>query len=125
MSMRIVFASVLLSTAVSMAAEYPVMCWTYYRFEDRLDDDITVGNWVGLGINRPMTPSVDGNTDKAAFRRFLDKCHSAGLKVYVNDNRIGTAGVQSLCKGGSETDYRIACREVRSDWADLPAVVGF
>lgn len=125
MSMKMLFAAVLLAAVVSVAAEYPVMCWTYYRFEERLDDAITVENWVGLGINRPMTPIVDGNTDKAAFRRFLDKCHAAGLRVYVNDDRIGTAGVQRLCKDGSEADYRKSCREVCSDWADHSAVAGF
>lgn len=124
--MKALLAS-LLATAISMlgAAEYPVMCWTYYRFEDRLDDDFTIDSWVKLGINRPMTPVVDGKTDKAAFRRFLDKCHAAGLKVYVHDNRIATAGTGEFCKNGDEEAYRQACREVRNDWSAHPAVAGF
>jgi len=105
---------------------YPVMCWTNYRFEEALDWDYTVDNWVRLGINRPLTPVVDGKTDKARFRAFLDTCHAAGLKVYVYDNRIAGDGLAStFLKTKDEAAYRAACRAVRTDWADHPAVCGF
>lgn len=103
---------------------YPVMCWTYRGFEKIEDWDYLIDNWVRLGINRPLTPVVDGKTDKAKFRAFLDKCHAAGLKVYVYDERIGPRGAIKFAKKGDEAAYRAACRAVKQDWGNHPAVVG-
>jgi len=104
---------------------FPISCWTYYWFWERLDDDYTIDNWIRLGINEPLTPVVDGKIDKPAFRRFLDKCHAAGLKVIVYDNRSGPNGVKDFIKTGDEARYRELCREVKADWGDHPAVKGF
>lgn len=104
---------------------FPIMCWTYYPFGKVLDWNYTVDNWVRLGVNRPLTPGVDGKTDKVQFRAFLDKCLSAGLHVYVSDGRCGPGGVSAFVRSGDEAVYRAACRQARTDWADHPAVLGF
>ena len=70
----IISVAALLSVAAPQKEndEYPVLCWTYYAFTNRMDVARTVADWKDLGINRPLSPRVDGNTDKAAFRAFLD-----------------------------------------------------
>ena len=107
---------------------YPVLCWTYYAFTNRLDDARTVADWKDLGVNRPLSPRVDGNTDKAAFRVFLDRCLAAGIRPYVYDTRIaGVGNIRKLIRerndGGAA--YRARVREVMADWGDHPAVSGF
>lgn len=114
-----------LPTAPKLGTAYPISCWTYYWFWERLDDDYTIDNWIRLGINEPLTPVVDGKIDKPAFRRFLDKCNKAGLKVFVYDNRSGPNGVKEFIRTGDEKAYREKCRAVNADWGDHPAVKGF
>ena len=124
-----------MSAALSSAAGqgtgddvYPVLCWTYYAFTNRLDDARTVADWKALGINRPLSPRVDGNTDKAAFRAFLDRCFAAGIRPYVYDTRIADVGnIRRLIreKNDGGATYRALVREVVADWGGHPAVSGF
>lgn len=124
---RTMLSAFVLAGVVACAAEqeFPIYCWTYYPFEKSLDWDVTIDNWVKLGVNHPMSPLVSARTNKAKFRQFLDRCHSAGLKVTVMDERSGWSGVRAFVRSGDEQAYRRACREVRADWGDHPAVVGY
>ena len=119
-----VLGAVLMCAAVCRA-EYPISCWTAYRFADDCDAERIVRDWRALGVNLPMSPSVDGATGKAAFRNLLDLCGKSGLRVIVQDRRIGTSGVRDFIRTGDEAAYRAACRAVKSDWGGHPAVAGF
>lgn len=116
---------------VTSLEAFPVMSWEFRRFEDITDENEKITNWVELGINRPFTPYVDAKTDKNRFRKFLDKCYKAGLRVYVFDKRVSMmpgihAGYgDSVLFGKGEDEYRDMCREVKADWASHPAVEGF
>jgi len=108
--------------------EMPVFAWNYYAFTNRLDDATTIANWKDLGLNAPLSPRVDGKTDKKAFRAFLDKCYDAGIRPFVYDTRIADTDnifrlVGEKCEG-AET-YRKLVKEVVADWGDHPAVRGF
>lgn len=109
-------------------SEFPVFCWTYYPFADRLGDEKVISDWKDLGFNAPLTPRVDAATDKKEFRSFLDKCLEAGLHPYVYDTRIADRDVIFKIIGadnkGAES-YRKLVREVVADWGDHPAVRGF
>ena len=110
---------------------FPVMCWEFRRFEEIEDMDEKIANWVDLGINHPISPCVGAKTDRRRFLKFLDKCHKAGLRVYVMDERVCMmpgihAGYgDSVLFGKGEDEYRRMCREVKADWASHPAVEGF
>lgn len=118
--------SLLAPFAHAQETVFPIMCWTYYPFESALDLDYTIDNWVKLGITHPLAPSISSTTDKAQFRRFLDKCQKAGLKMFLTDKRVGPGAVQRvMVDGKDEAAYREACRAVRADWNDHPAVAGY
>ena len=110
---------------------FPVMCWEFRRFESIDDIDRKISDWVELGINHPISPCVGARTDKRRFLAFLDKCHEAGLRVYVMDERVCMMpGIHSdygdsVLFGKGEAEYRRMCREVKDDWAGHPAVEGF
>ncbi len=107
---------------------YPVLCWTYYLFTNRLDDARVVADWKALGINRPLSPRVDGTTDKDAFRAFLDRCLDAGIRPYVYDTRIAdVSNIHKLIveKNDNGAAYRALVKQVVADWGDHPAVSGF
>jgi len=107
---------------------YPVLCWTYHAFTNRLDDARIVADWKALGINRPLSPRVDGTTDKVAFRAFLDRCLAAGIRPYVYDTRIADVGnIRTLVRERNDggATYRALVRQVVADWGDHPAVAGF
>lgn len=107
---------------------YPVLCWTYYAFTNRMDDARTVADWKALGVNRPLSPRVDGNTDKAAFRAFLDRCLADGIRPYVHDARIaGVGNIRSLIRDRNDggAAYRALVKQVVADWGGHPATSGF
>lgn len=108
-----------------LETNFPILAWTYYSFENCLDWDYTIDNWVRLGVNTPFAPTIGPQTDRAAFRQFLDRCRAAKLKVYLTDWRVGPSAVHKFIKTGDEEAYRQGCRAAKTDWADRPEVVGF
>lgn len=122
----IMAASVALIGMVTVAEEYPFLCWTYHRFEERGSDENTIEDWKGLGINRPLTPIMDGKTDKPAFKVFLDKCLAAGIRPIVWDDRIAAVNMMRLIEkdptGGA---YRACVKECFAEFAKHPAVSGY
>ena len=116
---------------VTSSEAFPVMCWEFQRFESIDDIDRKISDWVELGINHPISPCVGARTDKRRFLAFLDKCHEAGLRVYVMDERVCMMpGIHrdygdSVLFGKGEAEYRRMCREVKADWSGHPAVEGF
>lgn len=105
---------------------YPMMCWTYMRFEEQTRPaEQIVKDWKELGITHPLMPVTSGSTDKAAVRHMLDLCHGAGLHAIMCEERLYVPAIRRLQKTGDEAAYRKGVRESLSDWGGHPACAGF
>lgn len=106
---------------IDKLSQFPIGFWSYTSF-DQIGPE-AIKDYVDCGMTIVQTPRFKpGETKVEEMIAFLDKCHEAGLKAIVCDNRCYFWFMESL---GGEAGFRESVAQAVKDFGDHPAVFGF
>lgn len=105
-----------------MFDKFPVGFWNYTSIEDT--DISFVKDWVECGITLTQSPRYNAKRDtdgsmKKKMLEIMDECHKNGIKLIINDSRVGWRGAHD-----NPEDYRRRYAEVLADFGNHPATYG-